>query len=330
MLKIILSTCIAILVVLCVVYQQWQTALFAPLNVDKATQFEVKKGIGFNQLCMQWQKNGWLEHCLPYQLMAKLNPRLTDLKAGLYELTNESIIQNIKKINQGQQISFSFTIIEGQTLNEVIANITKHDKLTDDLDRNNLSTQIANNEENLEGWLFPETYHYHKGDTASSVLKRARSKMDNVLSQAWQQRQSDLPLNNAYEALILASIIEKETGVASERSTIASVFINRLNKNMRLQTDPTVIYGLGERYDGDIKRKDLREYTPYNTYRINGLPPTPIAMPSEAAIFAAVNPTTSSFYYFVAKGNGDGSHQFSVSLEQHNAAVRNYLLNNKN
>jgi len=188
--------------------------------------------------------------------------------------------------------------------------------------------QILNSDMYLEGWLFPDTYHYHNNDTASSVLKRAAVKMQQVLEDAWHERSDDLPYDTAYKALIMASIIEKETGLASERPLIASAFVNRLNTNMRLQTDPTVIYGIGADFDGDIKSKDLRDYTPYNTYRINGLPPTPIAMPSKAAILAAVNPPQSDYVYFVSKG--DGSHQFSTTLKQHNVAVNTYILNKKN
>ncbi len=309
-------------------YQQLQATIQTPLQIADNTQFEVKKGTGFNKLCRQWQQQQWVEDCWRFQILAKLDPTLTDLKAGLYELSADSVINNIKKINQGEQVSFSFTIIEGQALRDILNALITAPHLQNDLKLEQLGEQIIGRQTHLEGWLFPDTYHYHSNDTASSLLKRAAQKMQQTLADAWQQRANDLPYDTAYEALIMASIIEKETALASERPLIASAFINRLNTNMRLQTDPTVIYGLGEDFDGDIKRKDLINYTPYNTYRINGLPPTPIAMPSKEAILAAVNPPKSEYVYFVAKG--DGSHQFSTTLKQHNAAVNRYILNKKN
>lgn len=328
MLKVTLSVLLLAIITTIVGYQQLQATITSPLLVSTNTHFEVKKGTGFNQLCKQWQAKGWLESCWRYQVVAKLDPTLTDLKAGLYELTSDSVITNIKKINKGDQVSFSFTIIEGQNLREVLEAIKKANNLQNDLKDDALSMQILNSDIYLEGWLFPDTYHYHNNDTASSVLKRAAVKMQQVLEDAWHKRSDDLPYDTAYKALIMASIIEKETGLASERPLIASAFVNRLNTNMRLQTDPTVIYGIGADFDGDIKSKDLRDYTPYNTYRINGLPPTPIAMPSKAAILAAVNPPQSDYVYFVSKG--DGSHQFSTTLKQHNVAVNTYILNKKN
>lgn len=328
MLKVTLSVLLLAIITTIVGYQQLQATITSPLLVSTNTHFEVKKGTGFNQLCKQWQAKGWLENCWRYQVVAKLDPTLTDLKAGLYELTSDSVITNVKKINKGDQVSFSFTIIEGQNLREVLEAIKKANNLQNDLKDDALSMQILNSDMYLEGWLFPDTYHYHNNDTASSVLKRAAVKMQQVLEDAWHERSDDLPYDTAYKALIMASIIEKETGLASERPLIASAFVNRLNTNMRLQTDPTVIYGIGADFDGDIKSKDLRDYTPYNTYRINGLPPTPIAMPSKAAILAAVNPPQSDYVYFVSKG--DGSHQFSTTLKQHNVAVNTYILNKKN
>ena len=328
MLKVIVSVLLLAFFSSVIGYQQLQATIQTPLQIANNTQFEVKKGTGFNKLCRQWQQQQWVEDCWRFQILAKLDPTLTDLKAGLYELSSDSVLNNIKKINQGQQISFSFTIIEGQALRDVLNTLSTSTHLQNDLKLEQLGEQIIGKQTHLEGWLFPDTYHYHSNDTASSLLKRAAQKMQQTLADAWQQRASDLPYDTAYEALIMASIIEKETALASERPLIASAFINRLNTNMRLQTDPTVIYGLGEDFDGDIKRKDLRNYTPYNTYRINGLPPTPIAMPSKEAILAAVNPPKSEYVYFVAKG--DGSHQFSTTLKQHNAAVNRYILNKKN
>jgi UPF0755 protein len=323
--KVIVSVLLLALLCCGIGYQQLQSALKMPLKVEKSTLFKVERGTGFNQLCQAWQAKQWVDSCFKFQVLAKLDPTLTDLKAGLYELDTSTVIDNIRRINEGAQVSFSFTIIEGQPLREVVANIAKQPHLTQDLDPENLATQISNTQENLEGWLFPDTYHYHSEDSASGLLKRAYSKMQQELEAAWQKRAPDLVLNSPYEALILASIIEKETGLASERPLISAVFTNRLKTNMRLQTDPTVIYGIGADFDGDIKRKDLTTYTPYNTYKIKGLPPTPIAMPSKAALLAAVNPPESEYVYFVSKG--DGSHQFSKTLQEHNRAVKQYQLN---
>lgn len=323
MLKVIIGIIALALITTGIGYQQLQATINSTLAVPANTQFEVKNGTGFNKLCQQWQAKKWLDSCFKYQIVAKLDPSLTDLKAGLYELNQGSVIDNIRRINEGEQVSFSFTIIEGQTLRDVLATIEKAANLNQDLNFDNLSQQIIGSEKHLEGWLYPDTYHYHAGDSASLLLKRSHILMKQILADAWQQRADNLPIDSAYEALIMASIIEKETGLASERPMIASVFTNRLNSKMRLQTDPTVIYGLGTAYDGDIKRKDLTSYTPYNTYKINGLPPTPIAMPSKAAILAAVNPPKSDYVYFVAKG--DGSHQFSKTLKAHNKAVQDYL-----
>jgi len=322
-LKVIITVVLLALFVTGIGYQQLQTTINSPLKTPQNTLFEVKKGTGFNQLCQQWQAKQWLKDCFRYQVLAKLDPTLTDLKAGLYQLDTGTVLDNIRRINQGKQASFSFTIIEGQSLREVLAAISHAEYLRNDLILDELSQQVLGSDKHLEGWLFPDTYHYHANDTASSVLKRAHKIMQSVLDEAWQNKAPNLPLKSAYEVLIMASIIEKETGLASERPLIASVFTNRLNTKMRLQTDPTVIYGIGADFDGDIKRKDLTTYTPYNTYKINGLPPTPIAMPSKPAIFAAVNPPKSEFVYFVAKG--DGSHQFSKTLKEHNKAVQDYL-----
>ena len=178
---------------------------------------------------------------------------------------------------------------------------------------------------NPEGWLYPDTYVYHSGEGVSSVLRQAYQRMRGQLAEAWEQRAADLPYHSPYEALIMASIVEKETGVIAERPVIAGVFVRRMQKNMRLETDPTVIYGLGPQFDGNLRKKHLQDRTnPYNTYRQKGLPPTPIALAGRAALDAALNPAAGDELYFVARG--DGSHQFSATLEEHNKAVRKYQI----
>jgi UPF0755 protein len=172
--------------------------------------------------------------------------------------------------------------------------------------------------------LFPDTYRFVPGSADLEILRRAHATMKKRLAEAWDSRDADLPLKSAYEALILASIVEKETGAAAERPLVASVFVNRLRKGMRLQTDPTVIYGMGATFDGNIRKKDLTADTPWNTYTRDGLPPTPIAMPGAASLNAATHPAKSEFLYFV--GKGDGTHQFSRTLEEHNRAVAKYQL----
>ncbi|MDX1803841.1 MAG: endolytic transglycosylase MltG [Alcanivorax sp.] len=175
-----------------------------------------------------------------------------------------------------------------------------------------------------EGWFAPDTYFYTRGTSDLTLLERAMARQQDILNQAWAERDQNLPYSGPYQALIMASIVEKETGVPSERAEIAGVFVNRLRKGMRLQTDPTVIYGMGDRYHGNIRRSDLHTPTPYNTYVIPGLPPTPIAMPGREAIMAAVHPADTEALYFVARG--DGSHYFSKTLAEHRKAVRDFQL----
>ena len=176
---------------------------------------------------------------------------------------------------------------------------------------------------NVEGWLYPDTYNYTPKSTDLELLKRSAERMKKALNKAWNERDEDLPLANPYEMLILASIVEKETGVADERAKVASVFLNRLKAKMKLQTDPTVIYGMGENYSGNIRKKDLEMSTPYNTYVIDGLPPTPITMPSESSLQSVAHPEKTDFYYFVA--DGSGGHKFTRNLNEHNKAVQEYL-----
>ncbi|MFC3031192.1 endolytic transglycosylase MltG [Pseudoalteromonas fenneropenaei] len=311
-----------------VAVKNWQnTVTNATLSLGTATLYEVKAGQGAVATCRDWQQRGWVNSCWPFQMLFKLQPELGQLQKGLYELQGETVTTTFRRLARGEQKQFSFTIIEGETLKQVISKLQTTPYLDFDLDDVQL-TQLFSASGSGEGWLLPETYHYTAASKASAMVKRAYQNMQNTLNTAWQARHPELPLNSPYEALILASIIEKETAIAAERTLVASVFINRLNKKMRLQTDPTVIYGLGEAYQGDITRAHLNQHTPYNTYKISGLPPTPIAMPSKAAVYAAVQPASSEFLYFVADGNG--GHTFSTNLNAHNQAVQEYLKKSKN
>ncbi|MCW8887203.1 MAG: endolytic transglycosylase MltG, partial [Motiliproteus sp.] len=217
------------------------------------------------------------------------------------------------------------SLIEGLRASDYLSKLAAHPDLVQTLKEQSheqVAKQLGITSGKLEGWIYPDTYSFTRGTSDLDILTRAYQRMKKVLDQEWQQKQKGLPLNTPYEALILASIVEKETGVAFERPEIAGVFIRRLQKKMRLQTDPTVIYGMGDRYKGNITRADLKRKTAYNTYQIMGLPPTPIANPGKEAIRAVLNPAAGKALYFVAKG--DGSHQFSATYAEHNKAVQHY------
>ncbi len=238
-----------------------------------------------------------------------------------------SVESFIRHLATGQVVQYQITIPEGVTLRAAIALLQQHPKLIatpfDELSAV-LSSWLPPSV-SPEGWFLPETWSFSAGDTDADILKRAHAAMEHILADLWDSRASTLPLASPYEALILASIVERETAAPSERSQIAGVFLRRLSRGMRLQTDPTVIYGLGDRYDGNLRRTHLRDSgNSYNTYVIKGLPPTPIALPGEAALRAVFNPDDSNALYFVAKG--DGTHAFSESLEEHEENVRRYQL----
>ncbi len=250
------------------------------------------------------------------------------LHVGEYELApGDTLISFLDRLERGDVIQRSFTVIEGWNIRELrqaLAHAPGLIKTLPGISDEGLMQRLGRPDLHPEGWFAPDTYFYTAGESDVEVLARAFARQQQILEQAWQQRDPELPYTDAYDALIMASIVEKETGVAHEREEIAGVFVQRLYKGMRLQTDPTVIYGMGEAYDGNIRRRDLQQPTPYNTYVIRGLPPTPIAMPGAEAIHAAVHPAETDALFFVARG--DGSHQFSSTLEQHEQAVREYQL----
>lgn len=232
------------------------------------------------------------------------------------------------RMREGRVVGHRFTIVEGWNIRELRAALARATPLAQDtaaMDDAALMQAVGAPSQHPEGRFLPETYVYTKGDSDLDVLKRAHAAMAQALGAAWSARAQDVPLKSADEALVLASIVEKETGVASERAQIAGVFARRLKAGMRLQTDPTVIYGMGANYRGNIRRADLTTDTPYNTYTRDGLPPTPIAMPGADALKAATQPAAGDTLYFVAVGDGSGRHVFTRTLEEHGAAVRDYL-----
>ncbi len=251
------------------------------------------------------------------------------IRTGRYEIPAQATPEQIiEQLESGRVVLETLTVIEGWTFADMRRAVEQHPQIKLTLKGKEVAeimTAIGHAGEHPEGRFFPDTYRFAAGTSDRELYALAYRKLAETLDSAWQTRAAALPLANAYEALTLASIIEKETGLPSERPRIAGVFVTRLRRNMRLQTDPTVIYGLGASYDGNIRERDLRTDTPYNTYTRNGLPPTPIALPSREAIEAATRPLETGDIFFVATGIGDGSHVFSATLEQHNAAVARYL-----
>ncbi|EKO3429710.1 endolytic transglycosylase MltG [Vibrio fluvialis] len=309
------------------VTKQVDVYLSQPLDIQSEQLVTIPSGTSLNGALSLMTKHGWIDSQFAEKLVRRFHPELTQIKAGTYQLMPDmKLAQALKLLVSGKEHQFAITFVEGSRFSEWMAILEQNEQLKHTLTESSeadIAKQLGIEQSKLEGLFLAETYHFTKGVSDLDILKRAHRKLEGILNSTWETRQENLPLTSPYQALILASIIEKETAVESERERIASVFVNRLNKRMRLQTDPTVIYGMGDNYDGNIRRKDLRAPTPYNTYVINGLPPTPIAMPGEASIRAALNPEQSAYLYFVASGNG--GHVFSKNLTEHNRAVRAYL-----
>ncbi|MBY7943228.1 endolytic transglycosylase MltG [Vibrio fluvialis] len=309
------------------VTKQVDVYLSQPLDIQSEQLVTIPSGTSLNGALSLMTKHGWIDSQFAEKLVRRFHPELTRIKAGTYQLMPDmKLAQALKLLVSGKEHQFAITFVEGSRFSEWMAILEQNEQLKHTLTESSeadIAKQLGIEQSKLEGLFLAETYHFTKGVSDLDILKRAHRKLEGILNSAWETRQENLPLTSPYQALILASIIEKETAVESERERIASVFVNRLNKRMRLQTDPTVIYGMGDNYDGNIRKKDLRAPTPYNTYVINGLPPTPIAMPGEASIRAALNPEQSAYLYFVASGNG--GHVFSKNLTEHNRAVRAYL-----
>lgn len=302
-----------------------QSSISQLLQVDSEHTFDVKKGASLTSILDALETKGTITTDFFLKLHLRLNRKRYVPKSGHYALNpGQSLQEFLSDLSNGKEKTYSITMVEGLTWKQWYAQLQENPVIVQDATPEQLMEILNLESDSLEGLLLPETYNVRYGTKLSEFVLRMHADMQAYLSAAWENRQGLLPLASPYEALILASIVEKETGLASERPRISAVFVNRLRNGMRLQTDPTVIYGLGDRFDGDIKRSHLREKTAYNTYVIDGLPPTPIAMVGKAAIDSALNPDYSDEFYFVARG--DGSHQFSKTLKEHNIAVRKFQL----
>ncbi len=303
-----------------------------PISLERTPfEFALKQGSSLKSAAHQIQQVGGLNNEWLFVLLGRSLGKATQIKPGNYQLEHEvTPLQLLNMISKGQIAQSSLTIIEGTTFKQLRDTLNADATLRHDsanLSDAEILTRIGATESAPEGLFFPDTYNYASGSSDLIVLKRAYQLMQRNLQESWNKRDINLPFETPYEALILASIVEKETGQPSDRPMIASVFINRLRKNMRLQTDPSVIYGMGDKFDGNLRKRDLTRDTPYNTYTRNGLTPTPIALPGLAALQAALHPAPSSALYFVARG--DGSSQFSNTLTEHNNAVNHYQLKQK-
>ncbi|MFN7097040.1 MAG: endolytic transglycosylase MltG [Gammaproteobacteria bacterium] len=329
--KWFLITLFALLILSCTIplrmlHVWWRTPVANPYL---SVYVDIKPGSSLKRIANQLYYAGLIDRQNYFIWQVRLHAGSQDIKAGEYifkpSLTPEQIYQQLKS---AKVIQHAITLVEGLTFNQFMAELATQTMIKHDLQGLTLSQimqKMGSSYTNAEGLFYPNTYFYVQGTTESALLSKAYQAMQSYINQAWPGRSAGLPYQTPYQALIVASLIEKETANPQERPLVASVIINRLNKGMPLQIDPTVIYGIGTAYNGDITSQDLKQDTAYNTYLHAGLPPTPIAMPSAASIDAALHPANTNYLYFVAIGDGSGNHQFSENLAQHNAAVKSYL-----
>ena len=311
-------------------YGAWKydAALKQPLNLTQEQLLDVPAGATPTGTFNRLETEGVLDGAFWLRLYWRFNLDGQPLHSGEYRMTPGMTAQGLIGLWQrGEVVQYSLTLVEGWNFRQVRSALAKHEKIVQTLSGlsdSEVMDKLGHPGVFPEGRFFPDTYRFVRGMTDVDFLKKAYNRLDDVLAQEWSKRAPDAPYTDPYQALIMASLVEKETGVPEERGQIAGVFVRRLKVGMLLQTDPTVIYGLGERYNGKLTRAHLKEANPYNTYMIAGLPPTPIAMVGREAIHAALNPVPGSSLYFVARG--DGSHIFSDDLDAHNAAVREFQL----
>jgi UPF0755 protein len=347
--KVILLVATFIFLMVCYVVINTLYQAKQPLNLNEDQLITVEEGSSFHLFSRLLVKKGWLKNRFWLRNYVRLYPELANIKAGTYQVLAQTNTQALLlQLVAGKEHQFSITFVEGTSIKQWFELLIKTKNISHELpdiftegETNEFAVSFVNNDKkmqalrlfsqqfkiktkNPEGYFYPDTYAFSLGDSDIDILSRAHKKMMQELDKRWQNRDTSLPYKTKHEALTMASIIEKESGKYAEHEIIASVFINRLHKKMRLQTDPTVIYGLGENYYGDIKYKHLRDKTPYNTRKIKGLTPTPIAMPGKNALDAAFSPAITNYLYFVSNGNGE--HIFTTNLQDHNRAVRKYQL----
>ena len=324
--KPLLLICIVLFAVAWIDYVR---VLNRPLITGEEPQtYVVESGSNLTRIVYDLEKKGFIERPRYLLLHARLHGSANQINTGEYLIKpKETAKQFLQQLFDGKVVQYALTIVEGWNFSQLMSELSQNTNLLQTLQ--GLSDKAIMNklgypEQHPEGRFYPDTYLFPRGTTDVQFLQRAYRAMEQYLQQAWQERDVGLPFKTMDEALVMASVVEKETGLASERRAIAGVFIRRLEKRIRLQSDPTVIYGMGKRYKGNIRKRDLLEETPYNTYRRFGLPPTPIAMPGKEAIYATLHPQDGDALYFVSRG--DGSHYFSATLEEHNQAVIKYQL----
>ncbi|MDD2046591.1 endolytic transglycosylase MltG [Pseudomonas putida] len=311
-------------------FSAWKvnSALEQTLHVSQEQLLDVPTGTNPNRMFYRMEHEGLLDDAFWLRLYWRFNMAGVPLHTGEYRMTPGMTVRDLFEVwRRGDVVQYSLTLVEGWNFRQVRSALARHEKIKQTLDGlsdTEVMDKLGHPGVFPEGRFFPDTYRFVRGMTDVEFLQQAYARLDEVLAKEWAERPADLPYRDPYQALIMASLVEKETGVPQERGQIAGVFVRRMRIGMLLQTDPTVIYGMGERYNGKITRADLREPTPYNTYTNAGLPPTPIAMVGREAIHAALNPTPGSSLYFVARG--DGSHIFSDDLDAHNSAVREYQI----
>ena len=328
LLLLLVAGLVALVLALALAGWSLRSALDQPLKLESERLIEVVPGDTPGGLLNRLEGEGVLDGAFWLRLYWRFNLPGQALHSGEYRLTSQQSARDLLELwRRGEVVQYSLTLVEGWSFRQVRAALVRQEKLEHrlaDLDDKALMDRLGLAGVSPEGRFFPDTYRYVRGMSDLDLLKQASARLDQVLGEEWARRADGLPYRKPYDALIMASMVEKETGVAEERGQIAGVFVRRLRSGMRLQTDPTVIFGLGERYNGNLTRAHLQQPTPYNTYVIDGMPPTPIALAGREAIHAALNPVAGKSLYFVARG--DGSHVFSETLEQHNRAVREYQL----